>query len=465
MTDFQTENNQESIQIMVAEDQLSASVWIQQGESHYTAALLKNRLSEAGVTSGLQEETIQQLANGLLYDQWVVVAKGTPYVNGEDGWYEYAFHRETDHKPKILEDGSVDYSQYGNIPSVEEGDVIAVYHPATEAKDGMDVHGNILVARKGKNLARLFGKGFACAEDGCTYIANRSGKIVETMDKIFIDQEFVVEGDLTNSTGSICFRGDIRIRGNVGSGVSVVSEKGSILVDGFVEGADLQANRDITLKNGMQGNGKGFIRAKGNVNAKFFEQCTICADGCVNANAIMNCQIEAGEDVVVSGRFGSIIGGHISAQRQIKATNIGNVAEVENQVEAGVAENLVTKMNLLTESKKKALDEWERIAQGIERIDTLMEQTKNAALMEKKRVLMRGKIEKDAEISELEKKIQATVLAMEKANVAKVTVDRYAHPGTCISVNGMKTQVQELEQHVEYARRGNGIIVYHIDEA
>ena len=179
----------------------------------------------------------------------------------------------------------------------------------------------------------------------------------------------------------------------------------------------------------------------------------------------MNCQIEAGEDVVVSGRFGSIIGGHISAQRQIKATNIGNVAEVENQVEAGVAENLVTKMNLLTESKKKALDEWERIAQGIERIDTLMEQTKNAALMEKKRVLMRGKIEKDAEISELEKKIQATVLAMEKANVAKVTVDRYVHPGTCISVNGMKTQVQELEQHVEYARRGNGIIVYHIDEA
>ena len=165
MTDFQTENNQESIQIMVAEDQLSASVWIQQGESHYTAALLKNRLSEAGVTSGLQEETIQQLANGLLYDQWVVVAKGTPCVNGEDGWYEYAFHRETDHKPKILEDGSVDYSQYGNIPSVKEGDVIAVYHPATEAKDGMDVHGNILVARKGKNLARLFGKGFACAED------------------------------------------------------------------------------------------------------------------------------------------------------------------------------------------------------------------------------------------------------------------------------------------------------------
>ena len=61
VTDFPAENNQEPIQIMVAEDQLSASVWIQQGENPYTAALLKNRLSEAGVTSGLQEEAIQQL--------------------------------------------------------------------------------------------------------------------------------------------------------------------------------------------------------------------------------------------------------------------------------------------------------------------------------------------------------------------------------------------------------------------
>lgn len=465
MTDFQSENNQEPIQIMVAEDQLSASVWIQKGESSYTVALLKNRLNEAGVTSGLQEEKLQQLAKGLLYDQWVVVAMGTPSVNGKDGWYEYAFHRETDHKPKILEDGSVDYSQYGNIPSVEEGDVIAIYHPATEAKDGIDINGNILVAYKGKNLARLSGKGFICAEDGCTYVAKRSGKIVETMDKIFIDQEFVVEGDLTNSTGSICFRGDIRIRGNVGSGVSVISEKGSILVDGFVEGADLQANRDITLKNGMQGNGKGFIRAKGNVSAKFFEQCTIRAEGCVNANAIMNCHIEAGEDVVVSGKFGSIIGGRISAQRQIKATNIGNVSEVENRVEAGIAGNLMMKMNMLTDTKKKALDELEKIAQGIERIEALVEQTKNDDLLEKKRVLMRGKIEKDTEINEVEKKIQAIVIAMEKANGAKVTVSRYVHPGTCISVNGMKTQVKELEQHVEYARRGNGIIVYHIDEA
>ena len=42
MTDFQTENNQESIQIMVAEDQLSASVWIQQGESHYGSIVEKS---------------------------------------------------------------------------------------------------------------------------------------------------------------------------------------------------------------------------------------------------------------------------------------------------------------------------------------------------------------------------------------------------------------------------------------
>lgn len=41
MTDFQTENNQESIQIMVAEDQLSASVWIQQGEESLHGSIVE----------------------------------------------------------------------------------------------------------------------------------------------------------------------------------------------------------------------------------------------------------------------------------------------------------------------------------------------------------------------------------------------------------------------------------------
>ena len=66
---------------------------------------------------------------------------------------------------------------------------------------------------------------------------------------------------------------DIRIRGNVLSGMKVTSEKGSIIVDGYVEAATLIAGKDVILKNGMQGKWQGKVcRQREDVSGKFFEQ-------------------------------------------------------------------------------------------------------------------------------------------------------------------------------------------------
>lgn len=40
----------------------------------------------------------------------------------------------------------------------------------------------------------------------------------------------------------------------------VISERGNIIVDGYVESATIKAKKDIVLKNGMQGNGKGILK-------------------------------------------------------------------------------------------------------------------------------------------------------------------------------------------------------------
>ena len=52
----------------------------------------------------------------------------------------------------------------------------------------------------------------------------------------------------------------------------------------------------------------------------------------------------------------------------------------------------------------------------------------------------------------------------EKARDAKVSINKVVYPGTTITINGMKTYVTEENTHVEYARRGSGIIVYKIGE-
>ncbi len=53
---------------------------------------------------------------------------------------------------------------------------------------------------------------------------------------------------------------------------------------------------------------------------------------------------------------------------------------------------------------------------------------------------------------------------MGKANLAKVTINKVVNPGTVIVINGVKVLVTEENHHVEYSRRGAGIIVYNIGE-
>ena len=85
---------------------------------------------------------------------------------------------------------------------------------------------------------------------------------------ILVENELVIDGDASLSTGDIIFSDDIHIKGNVLTGVMIHSVKGSIIVDGFVEACSLEAGTEVVLKNGMQGNGKGKIVAGGNVSGR-----------------------------------------------------------------------------------------------------------------------------------------------------------------------------------------------------
>ncbi|MCH5267149.1 MAG: DUF342 domain-containing protein [Lachnospiraceae bacterium] len=465
MAEEQIINNNDGIEITTTQDDMEAYLLLRPREGGYTVGLLKSRLNEMGITTAcIMESVITEMVEKEQYGTSVKVAEGIRPFQGVDGWYEYMFNTEVNDKPKILADGSVDYSQFGDIASVEEGAVVAVYHPAVEAKDGVNLYGELLVASKGRNLAKLSGRGFFCQEDGCTYVAKYGGKITYYDGHITINEEMVVEGDVSVATGDIDFRHDVRVKGNVYAGVSIISQKGSILVDGYVEGANLQAHKDITLKNGMQGNGRGVIKAGGNVSGKFFEQSSVEAGGNVNANSIMNSQIKAGEDVTVSGRFGIIIGGTTSAERQIQATIIGNTAEVDTRIYAGIPGDLMAMLNRNEHQKQQTAQEIDKISQGLSTIDEMLESGDNPDLMQKKRMLMRSKIEKDSALSELEKQNTKLVEQMTKANQAKVIINKLVYPGTEITVNGLKTQVKEEETHIEFARRSQGIIKYHIGE-
>lgn len=83
------------------------------------------------------------------------------------------FQTEIDTKPKILEDGSVDYSEYGDVPTVEEGQTVVIYHPAIPSEDGVSVKGETIIAKKERNLPGLAA--------GALYMIRRKKSIVQNM--------------------------------------------------------------------------------------------------------------------------------------------------------------------------------------------------------------------------------------------------------------------------------------------
>ena len=458
--------NFDELEVSYSEDMLKAFLTINPTEEEYsqTKEVLLAKLRDVGVTRGINVERLQEMLDKKEYHKPVEVAVGQAPIRGEDGWFEFLFETEIDNKPRILKDGSVDYSQYGNLPSVVEGEEIVKYHPATAAVDGISVKDEIIIAIKGKDLAKLKGKGFFISEDATSYTARHDGKVTYQNERLNVESELVIEGDVSYTTGDVTFLNNIHVRGNVLAGVTIESQKGSIVVDGYVESAILKAKKDIVLKNGMQGNGKGTIKAGGDVTGKFFEQATITCEGDVRANAIMNAMIDAGQDIIVSGKYGIIIGGCVCATRYIQATIIGNMSEVRTEIKGGVEGDLFAMLSRFEKDQKTIEGEHAKIQDALAKIKKLAEFGDNKDLQDKKMILTRAKIEKDTKLREIEVKMQEIVEKMGKANQSKVTIQKVVYPGVVISINGNKVIVSEESRHVEYARRGAGIIVYKIGE-
>lgn len=453
------QNMENGLEISFSDDYTKAYIYIQQKDRKYTEEEIRNSLADAGVKNGINADVVKQIAEGRTAGAKMLAATSKLPVDGKDGWFEFLFETEVSNKPKILKDGSVDYSAYGNVPSVEEGERIAIYHPAVDGEDGENLLGETILAKKGKELARLKGKGFTVSEDGLIYCAKFDGRATYQNEKLSVENELVVDGDVSVITGDIHYANDVRIRGNVLAGMSVTSTKGSIIVDGYVEAAQLQAKKEIVLKSGMQGNFRGKLIAGGSISGKFFEQATLESGEDISANAIMNCTVKAVRDVTVNGRFGIIVGGSIQAERRISATIIGNMSEVKTVVTAGIESDLFAKLSSVEKRRKTIEEELGKIVNALNQIQILIEKSQMEDLKARKMDLLRAKIDREAQLAENEKMKTHIVEQMGRANKAEVSVQKVLYPGTLLSINGVKIKIAEETCHVRYCTKGSGVEV------
>lgn len=444
----------EKCKVTVAEDSMSATLFIEPPEDGiaYSVEELSDFLKNKGVYGGVIYSALEDMTQNNIYYKDYVVAKGTMPTEGKNGYYELFFDYNVKKKPVIRSDGSVDYQSMSEIECVSVGEKLAVYHPAIPGKNGTDVRGRTLRSKPAVDQPVLKGSGFTYNDDTNEYKSLIEGKIEFDGKTLTISNVYEYRGDLDLVVGRIDFRGDVVIKGNVLSGTFIRATK-SITVEGSVEAATLISGGDIILKKGMQGGQKARISCGGDVYANFIEFTKVEAKGKVEANIIMNCQIEAGMDVIVSGRRGAIVGGSTYAVGFINTMMLGNTAGHRTEVGVGVKKDLTDRRRVLStkvEALKLNIDKTNKeiIKIGDPRLSNEKKEVREAKVSQLKRRLSKDEKMVQHISSELEK-IEYTI---EVGSRAKISVAGTAYQGTQIMIDDMIMQIDSDRKGVAFVK-------------
>ncbi|MBQ7583710.1 MAG: DUF342 domain-containing protein [Lachnospiraceae bacterium] len=388
-------------------------------------------LQEMDITYGLIEENIDKICSGNYDKRPIPIARGNIPKKGADGWYEFFFNTEVGRKPKILEDGSVDYQTMEKFTVVKEGDLLAVYHDAEEGEEGHAVNGTAISGKKGIEKELLKGTGFALSEDKHTYTAAIEGMVELNGGILNVIKHLEVE-DVTLATGNIDFDGSVHVKGNIENG-AVVKAAGDIVVDGNIGGAEIISDGNVTLNRGMNAGRHGKVRAKGKIMSKFFESVIVMSDSDIEVVNCVNSLLRA-KGWIRSSR--SIIGGKAFASKGYKVTNLGNEAGTATQVQIGIDEDVINKIGELTEKQKENNKQLMLLGNSMKELQIKFPpEVRNTMPLYKKIDNAMFTINKQQEDIQKEKeKLNLQVLFSREATI---TVDGIAHEGvTCILGKG-----------------------------
>lgn len=428
-------------------------------EDAYVLSDILETLRLSGVKIGIDETKISTMITERYFDCECLVAKGIDVVHGVDAYFDFHFDTNLNKVPCHRADGSVDYWSIHSVELVEEGQPIATYHEPVMGSNGMNVKGKMLFAKKGRPLPPLAGKGFERSSDNIHYTSLMDGKIEMQNNRILISSVHEVHGDVGLKTGNIDFRGDVIIHGNVPTG-AVIKATGSVTIDGVVEGAFIEANKDVIIRGGMLGAGKGMIKSKGNVHAKFLEYATVKAEGCVYTDAAMNSDITVNDSVYLKGKHASIVGGVVHAATGVEAMNIGNDYGIKTEIYVGVNMELKKEINYHENTVKEAQDMLDKINAGLKQIDDAV---KEGAIKDpkdsRKASLLRTKIVKQAEIASHMQQLNKMNQIVENAQGASINVFHSVHSGVTVGINDVIHNVEDRQECLSFVEKDGRVVM------
>jgi hypothetical protein len=383
-----------------------------------------------------------------LYDVYTEVAVGKVPEKGKDGYFIYHVSNPDEAKgPAILEDGSVEYVRTTEYTIVENGDLLAEYVPATFGVFGFTVENEMRTPMKGKEQPPLRGRGFR-VEDG-KYYSVLHGKVDLTDRGIYVTNTLDIKGDVDMSSGHINFDGDVNIKGDVHSGM-LIKASGSIEIKGHVGNCFINAGKDITIQQGMQGKFSGKLKAGGNIYCKFFENTSAEAKGDIRVRSVLHSKLQAEGKIIVEGRDSVVLGGSLHAIQGIEVAEAGNEVEVPTVLSAGVLRKTLMRNQELDVLIKEVEKQLETLDGGVKKMETIPSELMTRELEEKRMKIVQAKVIKSMEHKQLRDEKAKGEALIQAGRGAQIVVQKVIYPGCKVEIAGMPMLLRETAKHVKF---------------
>lgn len=378
----------------------------------------------------------------------VVIATGRAPKHGKNTQFKCLLDKVTDRRPNERDDGTLDYYDLGEIPSIEANCELMRQIPVVPAVNGRSVTGHELKARIGKKLKFNKCKGAEVSPDDPELLVSTiKGQPVITNRGISIENVHVVK-NVGLHTGHIDFDGSLVVKGDVASGMKI-NVTGDVQVFGMVENACIDAGGNIDLKLGAIGRADRIgseermqINCKGNLSAGQLENVFANVQGDVFIKSrISNCEVKAGHQVIVGNPMqekSGIVGGHITAGSVVRAEMIGSSAGTLTSIAIACSDEILERF----ETIQKEISENEEL---LGRMLGLAVGLAKKQSEEAKKLL--ANVKKDTE--EIKQKVNELIsqkyeieASIDHTSAGRIIVQKEAHQGVTISIMLKEQQIK-----------------------
>jgi uncharacterized protein len=425
--------------------------------SPLTAAAVAEEMGKLGILFGILEKNIQEAvetANRTHEGQaGIPIAQGKPQIPGEKGKIEYQFREKPEESEfHILPDGRVDYRKTKSILMTEPEQLLARIIDPSDGIPGKNILGETVPTPAGKPVRLATGRGARVSGNGREYYSVISGCIISNGSVLDVVPVYVVNGDVDFSTGNIQFNGTVLIKGNVRDGFEVKAE-GDIIVQNIVESARLSAGRDVIIKSGAQGKGKGLISAGRDIRIGYAQNARLEAQGNIHiANHAINSYVFTSRFLYMNQQRGAFIGGELYAQKGVDVISLGSENGIKTFVDAGTDYLVQRRISEIDEAIKFCRNNAAKIEDSLK---TLAARAKsNAQLPEAMKLVVVKALEKKKELDQ-----HLTVMLAKRADLCEqaqdpdpcfIKVRQCCFPDVTIKIKENKMVVPQPRNNVRF---------------